>query len=94
MRELLLKTKSSNSQATGSRSSWWVEPRISNPCNCGTRTLETSDFTTHFSFATDLQNRSVYGDGIAFFPAPVGSKIPLLTKGGSTMGLSCDDLSG
>uniref|UniRef100_A0A7N2LU68 Protein kinase domain-containing protein n=1 Tax=Quercus lobata TaxID=97700 RepID=A0A7N2LU68_QUELO len=48
-------------------------------------------FTTHFSFAIDSQNRSVYGDGIAFFLAPVGSKIPLLTKGGSTMGLSRDD---
>nr|POE62085.1 l-type lectin-domain containing receptor kinase ix.1 [Quercus suber] len=51
-----------------------------------------TDFTTHFSFAIDSQNiRSVYGDGIAFFLAPVGSKIPLLTKGGSTMGLSRDD---
>ena len=43
--ELLLKTKSPNSQATGSRSSWWVEPRISNLCNCGSRTLETSQIS-------------------------------------------------
>ena len=50
-----------------------------------------TNFTTHFSFAIDSQKRSVYGDGIAFFLAPVGSKIALLTKGGSTMGLSRDD---
>ncbi|KAL4628917.1 hypothetical protein ACB092_05G271900 [Castanea dentata] len=50
-----------------------------------------TDFTTHFSFAIDSQKRTEYGDGIAFFLAPVGSKIPLLTKGGSTMGLSRDD---
>ena len=50
-----------------------------------------TNFTTHFSFAIDSQKRTVYGDGIAFFLAPVGSKIALLTKGGSTMGLSRDD---
>ncbi|KAM3701818.1 hypothetical protein ACJW31_05G204000 [Castanea mollissima] len=50
-----------------------------------------TDFTTHFSFTIDSQKRTDYGDGIAFFLAPVGSKIPLLSKGGSTMGLSRDD---
>nr|POE62084.1 l-type lectin-domain containing receptor kinase ix.1 [Quercus suber] len=49
-----------------------------------------TDFTTHFSFAIDSQNRSVYGDGLAFFLAPVSSKIPK-TKGGSTIGLIRND---
>ncbi|KAL4628921.1 hypothetical protein ACB092_05G272300 [Castanea dentata] len=41
-----------------------------------------TDFTTHFSFAIDSQNRSAYGDRLAFFLAPVS---------GSTIGLTCDD---
>ncbi|KAG5010472.1 hypothetical protein JHK87_018987 [Glycine soja] len=49
-----------------------------------------TDFTTHFSFAIDSQNRSKYGDGIAFFLAPAGSKIPNATKGAS-MGLTLDN---
>ena len=48
-----------------------------------------TDFTTHFSFAIDSPNRSVYGDRLAFFLAPVSSKIPK-TKGGSTIGLTHD----
>ena len=48
-------------------------------------------FTTHFSFSIDSKNQSVYGDGLAFFLAPLGSKIPMYTKGGSTMGLARDD---
>uniref|UniRef100_A0A2N9GZV7 Protein kinase domain-containing protein n=1 Tax=Fagus sylvatica TaxID=28930 RepID=A0A2N9GZV7_FAGSY len=50
-----------------------------------------TDFTTHFSFSIDSKNQSVYGDGLAFFLAPLGSKIPMYTKGGSTMGLARDD---
>ena len=50
-----------------------------------------TDFTIHFSFAIDSQNRSVYGDRLAFFLAPVSSKIPK-TKGGSTnIGLTHND---
>ncbi|KAL2343867.1 hypothetical protein Fmac_005152 [Flemingia macrophylla] len=49
-----------------------------------------TDFTTHFSFVIDSQNRSQYGDGIAFFLAPDGAKIPNATKGGS-MGLTLDN---
>ncbi|KAJ0078157.1 hypothetical protein Patl1_37079 [Pistacia atlantica] len=30
-----------------------------------------------FSFVIDSDNRTAYGDGIAFFPAPQGSKIPI-----------------
>ncbi|PPS12349.1 hypothetical protein GOBAR_AA08305 [Gossypium barbadense] len=42
------------------------------------------DFATHFTFTIDSQNRSAYGDGIAFFLAPEGSKIPdNVTKGGN-----------
>ncbi|GMY38484.1 L-type lectin-domain containing receptor kinase IX.1-like [Fagus crenata] len=46
------------------------------------------DFTTHFSFSIDSKNQNVYGDGLAFFLAPNGSKIPLNSKGGGTMGLA------
>lgn len=50
-----------------------------------------NDFSTHFSFVINSQNRSAYGDGIAFFLAPAGSKIPAnATKGGS-LGLTNDD---
>nr|KYP61212.1 Lectin-domain containing receptor kinase A4.3 [Cajanus cajan] len=49
-----------------------------------------TDFTTRFSFVIDSQNRSKYGDGIAFFLAPAGAKIPNARKGGS-MGLTLDN---
>ena len=49
-----------------------------------------TDFTTHFSFAIDSQHRSVYGDVLAFFLAPVSSKFPK-TKGVSTIDLTHDD---
>ncbi|GFY89457.1 concanavalin A-like lectin protein kinase family protein [Actinidia rufa] len=50
-----------------------------------------TNFTTQFSFTIDSHNRSAYGDGIAFFLAPVGSRIPEgITKGGS-LGLTRDD---
>ncbi|GAA0157324.1 hypothetical protein LIER_14616 [Lithospermum erythrorhizon] len=46
---------------------------------------------TDFSFVIDSRNRSAYGDGVAFFLAPVGSRIPeYATKGGS-LGLTTDD---
>ncbi|KAK9077853.1 hypothetical protein SSX86_006191 [Deinandra increscens subsp. villosa] len=35
-----------------------------------------SDFTTHFTFIVDTLARSTYGDGIAFFLAPVDFQIP------------------
>ncbi|KAA8536369.1 hypothetical protein F0562_028847 [Nyssa sinensis] len=35
-----------------------------------------TDFTTHFSFVIYALNETSYADGIAFFLAPVGSKIP------------------
>ncbi|KAL8117897.1 L-type lectin-domain containing receptor kinase IX.1-like [Apium graveolens] len=41
-----------------------------------------SDFTSHFTFTIDTQSRSTYGHGLAFFLAPVGSKIPLDSAGG------------
>ncbi|OMO63473.1 hypothetical protein COLO4_32423 [Corchorus olitorius] len=45
-----------------------------------------TDFTTHFTFVIDSQNRTAYGDGIAFFLAPEGSKIPEnVTKGGPNL---------
>ncbi|KAI4312657.1 hypothetical protein MLD38_037460 [Melastoma candidum] len=41
----------------------------------------------YFSFAIDSRNRSRYVDGLAFFLALVGSKIPDDTTKGSTLGL-------
>ncbi|WJX46477.1 hypothetical protein P8452_33277 [Trifolium repens] len=49
-----------------------------------------TDFTSHFTFTIDSQNRQKYGDGIAFFLIPSGTKKPNATKGGS-MGLTLDD---
>ena len=49
-----------------------------------------TDFTIHFSFVIDSRNRSKYGDGMAFFLAPAGLKIPNATKGGS-LGLTLDN---
>ncbi|KAL3843800.1 hypothetical protein ACJIZ3_001203 [Penstemon smallii] len=48
-----------------------------------------TDFNTNFSFVISSHNSSVYGDGVAFFLAPNGSRIPE-TKGGGNMGLTCD----
>ncbi|KAB1200351.1 L-type lectin-domain containing receptor kinase IX.1 [Morella rubra] len=41
-----------------------------------------SDFTTHFSFIVDTLNSSTYGNGLAFFLAPVGFEIPPNSDGG------------
>ncbi|KAK6128739.1 LOW QUALITY PROTEIN: hypothetical protein DH2020_037522 [Rehmannia glutinosa] len=41
-----------------------------------------TDFATHFSFTIDTQNRSTYGNGLAFFLAPVGFRIPPNSVGG------------
>ncbi|OVA15244.1 Protein kinase domain [Macleaya cordata] len=41
-----------------------------------------SDFTTHFSFSIDTENCSYYGQGFAFFLAPVGFQIPPNSAGG------------
>ncbi|KAF3951604.1 hypothetical protein CMV_022771 [Castanea mollissima] len=91
MRELSLKTKPS--QLTGNRLTFELVGRATyfKPTQLWDKDSgNLTDFTTHFSFAIDSQNRSVYGDGIAFFLAPVGSKIPK-TKGGSTIGLTRGD---
>ncbi|PIN26209.1 Serine/threonine protein kinase [Handroanthus impetiginosus] len=45
------------------------------------KTKKIADFTTHFSFTIDTQNRSHYGTGIAFFLAPVGFHIPANSAG-------------
>ncbi|MED6106535.1 hypothetical protein PIB30_005525 [Stylosanthes scabra] len=49
-------------------------------------------FTTHFSFIIDSQNRTNYGDGLAFFLAPNGSTLPNATQGRS-LGLTVDNLN-
>ncbi|XP_028797284.1 L-type lectin-domain containing receptor kinase IX.1-like [Neltuma alba] len=48
-----------------------------------------TDFRTHFTFVIRSKQKA-YGDGLAFFLAPAGSKLPNVTKGGS-MGLTLDD---
>ncbi|KAI3756222.1 hypothetical protein L1987_56040 [Smallanthus sonchifolius] len=40
------------------------------------KTGNLSDFTTHFTFSIDTLQQSTYGDGIAFFLAPVEFQIP------------------
>jgi serine/threonine protein kinase len=49
-----------------------------------------TDFTTNFSFVIDSQQKTSYGDGLAFFLAPNGSTIPNVTQGGA-MGLTNDN---
>ncbi|KAG6652753.1 hypothetical protein CIPAW_05G028100, partial [Carya illinoinensis] len=49
-----------------------------------------TDFTTHFSFVIDSQNRTAYGDGLVFFLDRAGSKIPESVTKGGTMGLTRD----
>ncbi|OMO85278.1 hypothetical protein CCACVL1_10296 [Corchorus capsularis] len=51
-----------------------------------------TDFTTHFTFVIDSQNRTAYGDGIAFFLAPEGSKIPENVTKGGTLALASDGM--
>ncbi|KAK1569270.1 hypothetical protein Q3G72_034718 [Acer saccharum] len=53
-------------------------------------TRNLTDFSTHFIFEIDSQNRTAYGDGLAFFLVPQGSRIPNVTNGGS-FGLINDD---
>ncbi|PIN02264.1 Serine/threonine protein kinase [Handroanthus impetiginosus] len=48
----------------------------------GSKPGKLADFTTHFSFTIDTQNRTTYGNGIAFFLAPVGFQIPPNSVGG------------
>ncbi|KAK9284552.1 hypothetical protein L1049_023727 [Liquidambar formosana] len=45
-------------------------------------TKKLSDFTTHFSFSINNQGLSLYGQGLAFFLAPVGFQIPPNSAGG------------
>nr|AKV93687.1 clade XVII lectin receptor kinase [Nicotiana benthamiana] len=47
-----------------------------------------TDFSTHFSFSINSQGRARYGDGLAFFLAPVGSRIPENTTRGGSLGLT------
>ncbi|KAJ0076377.1 hypothetical protein Patl1_34376 [Pistacia atlantica] len=54
-------------------------------------TEKLTDFTTHFSFIIDSQNRSAYGDGLTFFLAPQGSMIPVNATRGGSLGLANDD---
>ncbi|KAL1153171.1 hypothetical protein V6Z11_A09G157900 [Gossypium hirsutum] len=45
-------------------------------------TLSLTDFTTHFSFTINTRNASNYGNGFAFFLAPVDYQIPPNSAGG------------
>ncbi|TYK11145.1 L-type lectin-domain containing receptor kinase IX.1 [Cucumis melo var. makuwa] len=46
------------------------------------KTGQTTDFTTHFTFLIDTRNAQNYGHGIAFFLAPIGFQIPPNSAGG------------
>ncbi|BFG29145.1 hypothetical protein CerSpe_154190 [Prunus speciosa] len=46
-----------------------------------------ADFTTSFNFAIHSNNKSSYGDGLAFFIAPNGSFIGTKLAAGTTLGL-------
>ncbi|KAJ6315299.1 hypothetical protein OIU78_018730 [Salix suchowensis] len=48
-----------------------------------------TDFTTHFSFSIDSQNRTAYGDGLAFFLGP--EELPPLRSSGGSLGLLRSD---
>ncbi|XP_074329943.1 L-type lectin-domain containing receptor kinase IX.1-like [Apium graveolens] len=50
-----------------------------------------TDFSTHFTFVIDSQGGTSYGDGIAFFLAPNGSKAPEKATNGAGLGLFADD---
>ncbi|KAG6789638.1 hypothetical protein POTOM_005756 [Populus tomentosa] len=50
-----------------------------------------TDFTTHFSFSINSQNKTLYGDGLAFFLAPEGSKLPSNLSQGAGLGLARND---
>ncbi|XVE93582.1 hypothetical protein REPUB_Repub01dG0207100 [Reevesia pubescens] len=51
-----------------------------------------TDFTTRFTFVMDSQNRTAYGDGIAFFIAPEGSEILDNVTKDATLALASDGL--
>ncbi|OMO68614.1 hypothetical protein COLO4_29552 [Corchorus olitorius] len=45
-------------------------------------TMKVADFSTHFSFTINTRNITPYGNGFAFFLAPVTHQIPLNSMGG------------
>ncbi|XP_075110379.1 L-type lectin-domain containing receptor kinase IX.1-like isoform X2 [Nicotiana tabacum] len=47
-----------------------------------------TDFSTHFSFSINSKGRTRYGDGLAFFLAPAGSRTPENTTRGGSLGLT------
>nr|XP_009770446.1 PREDICTED: L-type lectin-domain containing receptor kinase IX.1-like [Nicotiana sylvestris] len=47
-----------------------------------------TDFSTHFSFSINSKGRTRYGDGLAFFLAPSGSRTPENTTRGGSLGLT------
>ncbi|KAJ6948714.1 L-type lectin-domain containing receptor kinase IX.1-like [Populus alba x Populus x berolinensis] len=50
-----------------------------------------TDFTTHFSFSINSQNKTQYADGLAFFLVPEGSKLPFNLSQGAGLGLARSD---
>ncbi|CAN0921200.1 L-type lectin-domain containing receptor kinase IX.1 [Linum grandiflorum] len=53
-------------------------------------TKNLTDFQTHFTFSIFSQFKIGYGDGLAFFLAPKGSKLPTSPTEGGSMGLTRD----
>ncbi|XP_021890474.1 L-type lectin-domain containing receptor kinase IX.1-like [Carica papaya] len=56
------------------------------------KTKALTDFITHFTFVMKALDNDSFGDGIAFFLAPLGSRIPPNSSGGG-LGLFTDDQS-
>ncbi|KAJ7013226.1 L-type lectin-domain containing receptor kinase IX.1-like [Populus alba x Populus x berolinensis] len=50
-----------------------------------------TDFTTHFSFSINSQNKTQYADGLTFFLVPEGSKLPSNISRGAGLGLARSD---
>nr|TKS10597.1 hypothetical protein D5086_0000082730 [Populus alba] len=50
-----------------------------------------TDFTTHFSFSINSQNKTQYADGLAFFLVPEGSKLRSNLSQGEGLGLARSD---
>ncbi|KAK3016246.1 hypothetical protein RJ639_006077 [Escallonia herrerae] len=52
-----------------------------------------TDFTTYFSFTINSQGSTTYGDGLTFFLAPAGSRLPIKPRKGGSLALTNQPLN-
>ncbi|KAK3009284.1 hypothetical protein RJ639_014327 [Escallonia herrerae] len=52
-----------------------------------------TDFTTYFSFTINSQGSTTYGDGLTFFLAPAGSRLPINPRKGGSLALTNQPLN-